>query len=68
MNDDEIHQTILFKDLNENEFKKRSLRVSSAPKQSYQRKSDNISRLDRSSRSTSTVVQHRKRKFCFYFN
>jgi len=68
MNDDQIHQRILFKDLNENEFKNHSLRVSSAPKQPYQRKSDHIYRLDRSSRPISTVVQHRKRKFNFYFN
>ncbi len=67
INDGQTHQRVFFEDLNENQFKKCSLRVSSAPKQKYQRKCNDISRLDRFSRPISTIVQHTKRKFYFLF-
>ena len=47
---------------NENDFKTRTLRVSSAPKQPYNRRSIDINRLDGFSRPTSSFIHRAKSK------
>jgi hypothetical protein len=66
INDNEIQKRIFFENSNENQLKKRLFRVSSAPKRPYERKYNDASRLDRSSRSISTTFQHRKRKYLLF--
>jgi hypothetical protein len=65
--DDEIRERVFFKESSEDDFKKRTLRVSSAPKQPYNRRSIDINRLDGLSRPTTSFIQHAKRKLFILF-
>jgi hypothetical protein len=65
--DDETCERVFFTEFSENQFKKRATRVSSAPKQPYNRRSVDINRLDRFSRPTSSFIQHTKRKLFILF-